>query len=94
MTVATDILLGIGVIASWFGATAYFRLHTPFDRLHAITFINIISTIPIVLAAFLSDGMSSRSLKCAFILVFMLPMGALLAHVTSRALHVREGERR
>jgi multicomponent Na+:H+ antiporter subunit G len=89
-----DILLSIAVAAAWFTVIAYFRLHTPFERLHAVTFINIAGTAPIVLAAFLSDGVGSRSLKCAFILVFLLPASALLAHVSGRALHVREGERR
>jgi multicomponent Na+:H+ antiporter subunit G len=91
---ALDILLSIAVAAAWFTVLAYFRLRTPFERLHAVTFINIAGTAPIVLAAFLSDGVGSRSLKCVFILVFVLPASALLAHVTGRALHVREGERR
>ena len=94
MRFVLDVLLAIAVTAAWFTVIAYFRLRTPFERLHAVTFINIAGTAPIVLAAFLSEGVGPRSLKCAFILVLLLPASALLAHVTGRALHVREGERR
>jgi multicomponent Na+:H+ antiporter subunit G len=93
MTVAVDCLLAAGVLAAWFGVAAFVRLPTALQRLHAVTFVTIVAGTPIVAAALLDDGVSAGSLKCVFILVVLLPMGALLAHVTGRALHLREGGR-
>lgn len=94
MTVATDILLAAGVLAAWLATFAFTRLHSSLERLHAVSLVNIAVGAPIVLAAFLTDGVSSRSLKCALILAVMIFVGALLSHVTGRAVHLREGERR
>ncbi len=92
MSAVIAIVLGLGVLAAWLGALAFVRLATPFERLHAIPFINIVAGGAIVLASFLTDGISSRSLKCLLLLLVMLPVGAVLAHITGRALHARGGE--
>lgn len=94
MSVVVAVLLALAVAAVWLATLAYLRLSTPFQRLHVITFVNVVAGGLILLAAFLDDGVSSRSLKCAFVWVIMLPIGALLAHATGRAFLVREGERR
>jgi multicomponent Na+:H+ antiporter subunit G len=94
MTIAVDVALAAMVLTVWLATIAYFRLPTPFQRIHVITFVNIVGGGMVLLAAFLGDGVSSRSLKCAFIWLVTLPIGALLSHITGRALHVREGERR
>jgi multicomponent Na+:H+ antiporter subunit G len=94
MSIAVDILLGLGVLTAWFATFAFIRLRTPFERIHAVTFLNIVAGLAIVAAAILTDGATSRSLKCVLLLVAVLAIGALLSQVTARALHVREGERR
>jgi len=94
MTSAVAIVLSVMVLTVWLASIAFFRLPTPFQRIHVITFVNIVGGALAMLAAFLGDGVSSRSLKCTFIWLATLPIGALLSHVTGRALHVREGERR
>ena len=94
MTAAVDVVLAAMIFTVWLAMTTFFRLPTPFQRIHVITFVNIVAGGMVMLAAFLGDGVSSRSLKCAFIWLATLPLGALLSHVTGRALHVREGERR
>lgn len=92
MKVAADVLLTAATVAAWLGAIAFLRLRTPFDRLHVVTFINVAALGLIVVAAFLTDGVTSRSLKCAFIWMFAVGGGALLSHATARALHLRSGE--
>lgn len=94
MNAAVDVLLGISVLMAWLSVLAFLRLRTPFERLHVVTFVNVASLGPVVLAALLTDGITSRSLKCVFIWIATLTAGALLAHATARALHFREGERR
>lgn len=94
MTVAVDCLLGVGGFAAWLGVIAFIRLPTPFQKLHAVTFVNIVAAAAIVAAALISDGASSRGLKCLFMLMLVVPIGALLTHVTGRTLHFRGGERR
>jgi multicomponent Na+:H+ antiporter subunit G len=93
MTIACVIVLAGAVALIWAATFAYFRLSTPLERLHVVTFINVLGGGLIVLAAFVSDGMSSRSLKCLLVWLASLVFGALLAQVTGRALHLRDGER-
>lgn len=94
MKIAVDVLLAAAVLATWVGVIAFVRLRTAFERLHVVTFVNVAAGGFMVIAAFLTDGFSSRSLKVAFLLVIVLTIGALLGHVTGRALYLREGERR
>lgn len=94
MTVAIDALLAIGALCAWIGTLAFLRLHTHFERLHVITFVNVTTGGAITVAAVLSGGMSARTLQCIFIWGVILIVGALLSHATARALHMREGERR
>lgn len=94
MTIALEAVLALAVLTVWLATIAFFRLPTPFQRIHVVTFINIVAGGLVTLAAFLGDGVSSRSLKCAFAWLVTLPIGALLSHLTGRALHVRGGERR
>jgi multicomponent Na+:H+ antiporter subunit G len=94
MNGASGVLVAAGVAMAWLGAISFIRLHTPFERLHAVTFVNVTALGFVVEAAFVHDGISSRSLKCALIYLVVLAAGALLTHVTGRALHFREGQRR
>lgn len=94
MNVAIDALLIAAIAAALLGALAFLRLSTAFERLHVVTFVDVVALGLVVAAAFVADGISSRSLKSALVLVVALAAGALLAHVTGRALHLREGERR
>lgn len=92
--IARDVALVCGIITIWLGAISFFRMTTPFQRIHTIAFLNIAGGGFITLAAVLDDGASPRALKCLFIWLVTLPIGALLAQVTGRALHLRGGERR
>lgn len=94
MNLAIDALLAFAVLMAWTGAIAFVRLRTHFERLHAITFVNLAAGTAITVAAVLHDGLSGRTFKCIFILVVLATVGALLSHATARALHLRDGERR
>jgi multicomponent Na+:H+ antiporter subunit G len=92
VSIAIDALLALAVATAWLGTMAFIRLRTPFERLHAVTFLNVTAIGAVMVAAFVADGISSRSLKCALIWLATLVTGALVSHVTGRALHLREGE--
>jgi multisubunit Na+/H+ antiporter MnhG subunit len=94
LTAVSDILLAVAVSASWLAAIAFLRLRTAFDRLHVVTFINVATGGALALAAAATDGASSRTFKCFAIWIAMVLFGALLTHVSARALHLRSGERR
>ncbi len=94
MTIACDAALAGAVVMIWLATIAFFRLSTPLQRIHAVTFANVVGGGLIALAAVLSDGATSRSLKCVFIWLASLIFGALLAQVTGRALHLREAQSR
>jgi multicomponent Na+:H+ antiporter subunit G len=94
VSIAIDALLALAVLLVWLGALAFFRLHTPFERLHVVTFLNVTAIGAVMVMAFVADGISARSLKCALIWLATLASGALVSHVTGRALHLREGEHR
>lgn len=93
MTVAYDVALAGAVAIIWLATLAFFRLSTPLQRIHVVTLVNVLGGGLVVLAAFLSDGLTARSLKCLFIWLVAAALGALLAQVTGRALHLRNGER-
>jgi multicomponent Na+:H+ antiporter subunit G len=94
VNVAIDALLALAVVVACIGALAFLRLRTHFERLHVLAFVNLLAGAAIVAAAVLHDGLSGRTFKCIFIFVVLAIVGALLSHATSRALHVRDGERR
>ena len=94
MMLTVAILLVLGVTAAWIAAAAFVSLPTPLAKLHVVGFVNVVALGLAVAAAFVTDGVSSRSLKCALIWLATLTTGALMTHVTGRALHLREGERR
>jgi multicomponent Na+:H+ antiporter subunit G len=91
---AIDALLALAVLMAWIGALAFLRLRTHFERLHAVTFVNLAAGGAITIAAVLHDGLSGRTFKCIFVWIVIAVVGALLSHATSRALHLRDGERR
>ncbi len=94
MIALVAVLLSVSVLAAWLAALILLWLPSALDRLHVVTTANLACGIPIVAAVFVTDGASSRSVKCALILLALVMFGALLAHVTGRAIHLREGERR
>ena len=94
MSWAVGILLSLGVATAWLGAIAFLRLRTPFERVHVVTFVNVATGGLVTLAALLADGISGRSLKCVAIWIATMLIGSLLSHITGRALHLRDGERR
>ena len=93
MTVATDVLLTMSGFGAWLAVMAYVGLLSSLERIHVVTVVNVACGGPLLIAAFTTDGVTSRSLKCALIFVALLIGGALLSHVTGRALHLRSGER-
>lgn len=94
MIVAVAAPLALGVAMAWLGALALLRLRTPLERLHAVAFVNVAAGGFVALAALFADGASSRALKCVAVWLATLLIGAALAHVTGRALHLRGGDRR
>jgi multicomponent Na+:H+ antiporter subunit G len=84
-------LLIMAVAAAWLGTLGFARLRTAIDRLHCVTFVNVVSGLGVVLAAVLSDGISIRWGKIVLILALNLIGGAAISHVTARALLERGG---
>ncbi|MCJ2027031.1 monovalent cation/H(+) antiporter subunit G [Methylobacterium sp. J-067] len=91
MTVLIAILLGCAVAATWLSALAILRMPRALDRLHAVSFLNIVAGIAITAAGFVSDGVSVRSLKILLITVLLVGFGAVITHAAGRAMLLREG---
>lgn len=94
MNTAVAGLLAFAVLSAWIGLIAFLRLRTPFDRLHVVAFINVAVGGAVTAAAVMAGGASGSTFKSLFVWIAMLAIGALLAHATARALHLRDGERR
>lgn len=92
MSVAIAAALAIGVAAAWLGAVALFQL-TPLGRIHAVALVNVAGGGAVTLATWLQDGASPRSAKVTLVWVALMLAGALSAHVSGRAIHLRDGER-
>ena len=94
MNAVVGSLLVFVVLSSWIAALAFLRLKTPLERLHVVTFANVLILGAIVCAGFASRGMTSQTLKFVLLWLVNLAAGALLSHATARALHLRGGEAR
>lgn len=91
MTALIAILLGLAVAATWLSALAILRMPRALDRLHAVSFLNIVAGVAITAAGFASDGISVRSLKILLMVVLLVGFGAVITHAVGRALLLREG---
>ena len=90
MSVIVDILLGIAVLCAWIGAAGFARLTSALDRLHCAAFTTIGCGLPIVLAAFVADGLSTRAFKLLLLFVVALVAGAALNQAVGRAIFTRD----
>ena len=86
-----DGLLTVIVGTSWLGVWGFARLNSALDRLHCIAFVNVVSGVALIVAAFVSDGISDRALKIVLIVAVNLLSGAVVSHATARAL-LQRGE--
>ena len=93
--IVVDILLAIAIISAWIAAAGFARLTVALDRLHCVAFVTIGSGLPIVLAAFVADGFSTRALKLLLLFVVALVAGAAVNQAVGRAIFTRDevGER-
>lgn len=94
MNVAIDALLALAVLVGWIMALAFLRLRSGYDRLHAITFFNLVAGGAITAAVVISDGLSARTFQCVLIWLIVVSGGALLSHAIARALRLRGEEQR
>ncbi len=93
MSIAIDALLALAVLVAWITALAFFRFRSGYDRLHAITFFNLVGGGAITAAVVISDGFTARSFQCVLIWLVVASAGALLSHAIARALRLRgEGQ--
>jgi len=89
-TVLIDILLALLVASSWLGAYGFARLPSALSRLHCASFVGAAGGAALTIAAFVSDGASTRALKTLLLLVLLLLTGAALSHAAGRALVLRD----
>ena len=93
----TDLLLWLVLVptiaAIWIGCLAALRLPAALDRMHAVTFVTIAGSTGLTLAAFVADGISTRSLKILGLSLLLVVASAALSHATGRALLIREGRK-
>lgn len=94
MTVLVWILAALSIAAALLGAVAFHRLPSPLERLHAGSFVAVAAGAPLVVAGFLSEGFTGRTLKLAVIVAILIVSGALTNHAVARALLYRGGQRR
>lgn len=91
MTVVTDALLAVAVLAVWLGCFGFVRLHGALDQLHCATFVAVAAGPAVLLAVFATEG-GAASVKVLFLLGCSLVSGAALSHAIARALTWRERE--
>ena len=93
--IIVDILLAIAVISAWVAAAGFARLTSALDRMHCVAFVTLGCGLPIVAAAFLADGFSTRAFKLLLLFVVALVAGAAVNHAVARTIFTRDevGER-
>ena len=90
-----DAALLVAIASAWLGAFAFARLRSSMDRLHCVAFIYVGCGLPLVVAALVADGPSTRAFKVAGLFVVTLVAGASLTQNAARAIFNRDeaGER-
>ena len=91
MSHAVDLCLALAVLCCWIGGFGALRLRSALDRLHAVAFTNAAAGVFVVAAAVLAAGVSTRSVKLAGLVAFVLAAGAGVSHAAGRALALRDG---
>lgn len=91
MSLAVDACLALAVLSVWVGCFGALRLRSALDRLHAVAFTNAAAGTFTAVAAFLDDGISTRSVKLACLVAFVLVTGSAVSHAAGRALALRDG---
>jgi multisubunit Na+/H+ antiporter MnhG subunit len=91
MSALTDALLGLAVFSAWVGAFTFLRFDTPLERIHPVTFFNVVTLGLLTLAGFTSRGVTPQTLKCVLLWLTNITVGALLSHAVARAIHLRGG---
>ncbi len=93
--IVVDILLALAVASAWLGAIGFARLKSSMDRLHCATFTTLGAGLPIVIAAFVEDGMAQRPFKILLLFAVALIAGASVNQAIARAIFTRDevGER-
>lgn len=94
MSVVVVLLLALAVLSAWVGTIAFLRLDTTLERIHGVTFVNVVTIGSLTLAGFASRGLAPQTLKCALLWFINLIVSALLSHATARAIHLRGGQTR
>ncbi len=89
MNIVVDALLSFAVLTAWITALAFFRLRSGYDRLHAITFFNLVGGSAITAAVAVHDGATPRAFQCMLVWLAVVSAGALLSHAIARALRLR-----
>ena len=95
MSVVVAALLAIAVASAWIGALGFARLSSALDRLHCVTFVYVGCWLPVVIAAFVADGPSSRAFKILLLFVVSFVAGAAVNQAVARCIFTRDetGER-
>jgi multicomponent Na+:H+ antiporter subunit G len=93
VSIVAEIALAGAVAAAWLAALASWRL-PPLARIHAVGFLNVAAGGLVTLAAWADEGPWARTAKILLIWLVLMLAGALSAHVTGRAIHLRGGDRR
>lgn len=91
MTVPIAGFLVLAVASTWLASVALLRMPRALDRLHAVSFLNVVTGIAVTAAAFAADGFSGRSLKILLTMALLVGFGAVMSHAAGRALLLREG---
>lgn len=77
--------LTVAVACVWLGCLGFARFGSAYDRLHCVTFVAVTAGFFVVVAAFVADGISDRTLKILLFFLLSLANGAAVAHATGRA---------
>jgi multicomponent Na+:H+ antiporter subunit G len=79
------VFLTLAVACARIGSFGFARFGSAYDWLHCVTFVAVTAVIFVVVAAFVADGVSGRTLKILVFFLLTLANGAAVAHATGRA---------
>ena len=88
MEIASNIIIIIGLIFSFFGVLGIFRFKTFYARMLVAAKIETVGFFTLILGLIIRHGLSFFSAKLVLLLIIVLIINPLTAHIITRSAHL------
>ncbi|MES2222399.1 MAG: monovalent cation/H(+) antiporter subunit G [Acidobacteriota bacterium] len=88
-SVVEDCFLALVVLACWLGAIGMWRMRSPVQALHYLSFPATLGAFALTIAVLLADGANQAFWKTLLIACILFATNSVVAHATARSFRAR-----